>query len=309
MDNIPHIWYAEIMNYSDEKKRDGFKGEWIYVLPTESFQDYIQHPQVKRLYLTDVGFFPHAYRHYRERKDGIEEYIFIYCLEGKGTIELLGDRNVTLEKDQAFCIPRFCGHRYYACQDEPWSILWVHFKGDDVNLYPLDERKVVTFSEDSAANRMFFWFQQLLRVLEDTYTLGNFIYLSQVLSLILGETYFRKKRGGESDMNQQITRIVRYMYQNLYKNISLEDITEEFQISRSYLSTIFQKATGRAPMEFYIHLKMKKACKLLRSTELYIYEVGEYLGYQDQYYFSRIFRKVMGVSPKEYRKGEYIPED
>ena len=48
----------------------------MIVLPTESFLDYVEHPLVKRLYLTDVGFFPRAEHHFRERKDGIEEYIY-----------------------------------------------------------------------------------------------------------------------------------------------------------------------------------------------------------------------------------------
>lgn len=62
---------------TEERKRDGFKGERMVVLPTEAFQDYVEHPLVRRLFLTDVGFFPCATHHYRERRDGIEEYIFI----------------------------------------------------------------------------------------------------------------------------------------------------------------------------------------------------------------------------------------
>ena len=92
-------------------KRDGFKGERMFVLPTESFRDYVEHPQVRRMYLTDVGFFPCAAHHYRERRDGIEEFIFIYCMEGSGTIEVAGSKYV-LHENEAFCIPQFTGHRY-----------------------------------------------------------------------------------------------------------------------------------------------------------------------------------------------------
>ncbi len=306
MDNIPHIWYAEIMDEYMKTKEDGFKGEWMFVLPTESFQDYVQHPQVKRLYLTDVGFFPHADRHYRERKEGIEEYIFIYCMEGSGTIELFGDKNYTLYENQAFCIPRFCGHRYSADKDNPWSILWVHFKGEDVPFYPLEERKIITFSSKNAANRMLFLFELLLRVLGGNYTLGNFIYISQVLSLILGECYFREKEQDTLEQNKHVTKVIRYMYSHLQENLTLDGIAEEFEFSKSYLNAVFQKCTSHAPMDFYIRLKMKEACKLLRSTDLYIYEVGQYLGYSDQYYFSRIFKKVTGVSPREYRDSDYM---
>ena len=121
------------MNHTVEK-REGFKGERMIVLPTEAFRDYVEHPLVRRLYLTDVGFFPCAQDHYRERKDGIEEYILIYCTEGKGVIRVEG-REYHLGPNQAFCIPRWRGHRYWACGEEPWSILWVHFKGEDTAFY------------------------------------------------------------------------------------------------------------------------------------------------------------------------------
>ena len=58
-------------------------------------------------------------------------------------------------------------------------------------------------------------------------------------------------------------------------------------------------------MDFYISLKMREACKLLKVTDFYIYEVAQRLGYKDQYYFSRIFKKVVGISPKEYKYGDY----
>lgn len=305
MDNITLICYTHSMDIFDDKKRDGFKGERMIVLPTEAFCDYVEHPQVRRLFLTDVGFFPCAEHHYRERKDGIEEYIFIYCTEGSGVIYVEGKKYV-IHENEAFCIPRFRGHRYYACEENPWSILWVHFKGEDVKYFPLEECKIVKFVSSNSTNRMMFLFELLFRVLEGNYTLGNFIYISQVLSLILAETYDREKHHTTLEQNRHVTKVVRYMYKHIYENMTLEQIAQEFDLSKSYLNAIFRKYTQHAPMDFYISLKMKEACKLLRSTNLYIYEVSQKLGYKDQYYFSRIFKKVVGISPKEYKDSDYF---
>lgn len=273
----------------------------MYVLPTESFQEYVHHPQVKRLYLTDVGFFPHAARHYRERKEGIEEYIYLYCMDGEGTVELFDGQSYTMHANEAFCIPALCGHRYYANRENPWSILWVHFKGEDCAFYPLEERRIIRFLSKNAENRMISHFELLLQVLRGNYTLGNFIYITQILGLILSETYYREKQCGTKEQDQHVTTVIRFLFQHLQDTLTLEEIAREFDFSKSYLNQIFRKYTQRAPMEFFTHLKMQEACKLLRSTNLYIYEVGQYLGYADPYYFSRIFRKVVGVSPKEYR--------
>lgn len=296
--------YTPVMSMFQEKG-DGFKGERMIVLPTEAFQDYVEHPLVHRMYLTDVGFFPRAKDHYRERKDGIEEYILIYCTEGSGVIWLQG-REYRLHANEAFCIPRFKGHRYWASSEDPWSILWVHFKGEDTGYFPLEERQIVKMVSSNASNRMMFLFELLFKILDENYTLGNFIYISQVLSLILAEIYEREKRDSAQEQNRHVTSVVRFMYKHIHENLTLEQVSEEFELSRSYLNAIFQKYTQHSPMDFFINLKMKEACKMLRSSELYIYEVAQKLGYGDQYYFSRIFKKVVGISPKEYKNSDFF---
>lgn len=275
----------------------------MIVLPTESFQEYAEHPQVRRLYLTDVGYFPHARYHHRERKEGIEEYIFIFCMEGSGTI-IVKDRKYTLRENQAFCIPCFQGHSYYAHDEDPWSILWVHFKGEDTRYFPLNKCQVRSFSSQDTADRMHFLFVSLFQALDDNYTLGNFIYLSQTLSLILAEAYDREQGQSVLEQNKHVTDVVRYMYRHLEENLTLEQIGEEFSLSRSYLNAIFQKHTQHSPMDFFIHLKMKKSCRLLRTTDLPVYEVAQKMGYADPYYFSRIFKKIVGISPRQYRKSD-----
>lgn len=286
-------------------KSDGFRDEKYMIVPTESFAEYMAHPLIRAAYLTDVGFFPKAKEHYREREDGADQYILIYCTEGKGIIEV-EDQIYRLEKSDAFCIPRNIRHKYYADEKEPWSILWVHFKGDNTNYFPLEERKIVHINSRHSDNRMMVLFNLLFRVLERNYTIGNFIYISQVLSLILSEIYFREKVDESSVQDRHVTMVIRYMYQHLRENLTLEEISEEVQLSKSYLNAVFKAQTGKSPVEFFIHLKMQEACKLLKSTDYYIYEVSSELGYTDQYYFSRIFKKVVGVSPKDYKNGDYF---
>lgn len=286
-------------------KSDGFRDEKYMIVPTESFAEYMAHPLIRAAYLTDVGFFPKAKEHYREREEGADQYILIYCTEGKGVIEV-EDQIYRLEKSDAFCIPRNVRHKYYADEKEPWSILWVHFKGENTNYFPLEERKIVHINSRHSDNRMMVLFNLLFRVLERNYTIGNFIYISQVLSLILSEIYFREKVDESSVQDRHVTMVIRYMYQHLRENLTLEEISEEVQLSKSYLNAVFKAQTGKSPVEFFIHLKMQEACKLLKSTDYYIYEVSAELGYTDQYYFSRIFKKVVGVSPKDYKNGDYF---
>lgn len=297
MDNIPQRCYNEAM---EERlmKQEGFKGERMFVLPAEVLREYLGHPLAGRLYLTDVGFFPHAKNHARVRKTGVEEYILLYCVEGRGSVEVEG-REYRLEENQAFCIPAGRPHRYQADEQDPWSLLWVHFKGEDAALYPLEECRVVN-ALPAEENRLAFLFQLLFDALEDDYSLGNFIYMAQVLSLILAQLYCRSYTD-KGAQNRYLTQAIRCMYRNLGRAMTLDELAEEVGLSKSYLHQIFVAHTGRAPLEFFSRLKVEEACKLLKATDHSIGEIAQRVGFGDPYYFSRLFKKAVGVSPKKYR--------
>ena len=165
--------------------------------------------------------------------------------------------------------------------------------------------RIIKLNTTKAANRILFLFELLFSVVEGNYTLGNFQYISHVLQLILSETYQREKHNSTQLQNKYITNIVRYMYRHLSENLTLEQIAGKLDLSKSYPNAIFQKYTKHAPLDFFIKLKMKEACKMLRLSEVYIYEVAQKLGYKDPYYFSRTFKKIIGMSPKEYKNSEF----
>lgn len=286
-------------------KKDGFENEKFIVIPTESFANYLEHPLVNALFITDIGFFPEASYHYRERKEGIDEFILIYCTGGRGFIEIEGQK-IELQSNKLFCIPKNAGHKYYADEKDPWSILWVHFKGENVKYFPLNNKEVRQLGSSEANERLMYLFKLLIDMLEINYTLGNFIYEAQVLALILAEIYYRESSLDLDKQNQYLRKAIHYMYRNLDKDLTLEDIAEHMKLSKSYLNNIFNKYANRAPIDFYIYLKMQQACKYFRMTDMKVYEVGKKLGYEDQYYFSRIFKKMIGISPMAYKKNDQL---
>lgn len=95
---------------------------------------------------------------------------------------------------------------------------------------------------------MQFLSELLFRVLESNYTLGNFIYISQILEMILSETYYREKHNTTLEQNKHVTNVIRYMYKHLNENLTLEQVVDEFELSKSYLNAIFQKYSQHAPM-------------------------------------------------------------
>lgn len=93
-----------------------------------------------------------------------------------------------------------------------------------------------------------------------------------------------------------------YLEEHFTEDISLQDLADILGVGHEHLSRTFKKEKGTSPQHYLIDLKIQEACKLLlRYDELDIRSVGELVGYSDPYYFSRIFKKYVKVSPKNYR--------
>ena len=90
--------------------------------------------------------------------------------------------------------------------------------------------------------------------------------------------------------------------------INVDEMAQSVNLSVSNFTSLFKKNTGFSPIEYYNHLKIQKACQYLIFTDLRVKEISYKIGINDPYYFSKLFTKVMGASPIEYRekKGSLI---
>ena len=89
--------------------------------------------------------------------------------------------------------------------------------------------------------------------------------------------------------------------EKLENKLTLKELASHFGYSESYMYRLFFKETGYAPMNYFLHMKIDRACQLLLHTNMKINQVALKLGFDDPYYFSRIFKKIVGTSPKDYR--------
>ncbi|WP_029276759.1 AraC family transcriptional regulator [Pedobacter borealis] len=287
-------------------KKDGFEGQRAIVIPRTILQKFcIGNKLINKCFITDIGYYPKASLHFRERTHGAEQNILIYCVDGKGTIKINKAFHEISSGDFIF-IPRGQAHSYKTDPENPWTIYWCHFKGEQADeIIELAARKYgspksyVSFSDDRIN-----LFDSLYQTLESGYGFDNLSYVNLRFPQFLSSFLFVDKfeQSPKTASEDLIELSFRYMQDNLDRILTLEMIAENVNISASHFSAIFKKRTGFPPIEYLNHLKIQKACQFLQFTDLRIKEIAFKIGLEDQYYFSRLFNKVMGISPTQYRE-------
>lgn len=287
-------------NKSDIRIKDGFFGNRSVVMSKNLLSKIKSNPLINRLYVTDIGYYPNARLHYRQRKKGISGNILIYCINGTGIIQMNGQSHL-IEPNSCFVIPANTPHVYRASDDDPWSIYWIHFGGEKSHYFEKFFGKTIKIKSGprDRINDRINLFNELLTALElgfsnDNIEFANFLLPSLLASFFYVQTY-RAAKGHQS--KNPVDQSILLMQKNLNKCLKIYEIANHVQLSQSHLSKIFRNKTGSSPIEYFINLKMQEAIRLLTNDSLRIKEVAAALGYEDPFYFSRLFKKYIGTSP------------
>lgn len=287
------------------EKGEGFPGQRIVVLPRSVMGRAKEHGLIDSLLPTDVGYFPHAQGHLRERPTGADQAIFIYCTKGFGWCEL-ASRHHTVKAGELLVVPPNVPHVYGADKRRPWSIHWFHVAGDKLNLFLNElgvsvDRPVIGLGEDT---QLLSLFEELLDILEHGYTTLQLVYASQALAHLMA-VMIRDHRNGHTEQptsKQKITRTVEYMKQHVHQSLKLDALAGVANLSRSRYTALFKEQMGFAPMDYFARLRMHFACQLLDTTDLSVKAVAGRLGFDDPLYFSKVFRAMNEKTPTQYRK-------
>jgi two-component system response regulator YesN len=127
--------------------------------------------------------------------------------------------------------------------------------------------------------------------------------LAEIHDWLIGleRNIFRRLSRNDVQKNHRlIARAKRYILDHYAGEISLNEVAAAINISPGYLSTIFRQETGICFTDYVTEIKIGQAKKLLRESEYKVYEISAMLGYQNAYYFSKVFKKVTGMTPSEY---------
>jgi len=291
------------------KKAQNFANESLYVLPDNVLEDYKFSPVIQQLYVTDLGFYPNAENHYINREIGTEEWILILCTNGKGTITF-DNQDWKMQSGSVAILPPNKKHKYYSSKDHPWDIFWLHFRGKSVNFYlPKSNNKKAQFYcqnnlKETNIKYMMNIFWQMIQSFSAGYSYEHVFYVSQLLGVLLSYLALQETspQFENTSSNEYVNKAIQYIYDNIGISVPIKTLSERLDISEGYLNRIFHKSVGQSINQFITFSKLKQAVRYLEYTNLPIQQIAQQVGYKDQFYFSRQFKKHYNVSPRDFRK-------
>ena len=284
--------------------KDGFKGSRSFVFPRDITEWMEKDPIIQDLFITDIGYYPVAKYHYRERLKGCSQNVLLYCTDGSGWCTI-NDKRYQLHTHQFIVLPANTPHAYGADLDSPWSIYWVHFTGFKADYFAqnLVGVKGLYPSENSRLSDRINLFEEIFNTLINGYNKDNIYYATACFHHFLGSlVYTDKYREGQKRQEVNIVeKSIHYMNENIERKITLQELADNISYSSSHYSTLFHAQTGYSPLNYFMRLKIQKSCKLLEFSNMKVYEIAYKLGFEDSFYFCRVFTKIMGISPSKFR--------
>ena len=285
-----------------KKVKEGFVGQRMIVLPPDTIKKVGKNPLTNNLYLTAAGFYPHAVHHDRERKNGCKEYILIYCTEGEGLLFFRGNQYEFIPNSFAI-IPPNEPHHYRSSQTNPWSIYWVHFLGETAtelySRYSEDQKSQVrSIAYDTERLSLF---NKVMNLLEGNVTTKELEMISISLLYFLSSLIYNFEADTPSKNWDTVDRSIEFMKENIKSTLTLDQLAANQNLSVSRYSELFKQKTGNSAISYFIRLKIQKSCQLLYFSDMTLKQICLEVGFQDQFYFSRTFKKIMGISPSKYK--------
>ncbi len=235
----------------------------------------------------------------------LDGYKLVFVIKGRGTLTV-GSASHNLEAGDVFALFPKERHEYHSDPDDPWEIMWVAFSGR-ISSNLMEE---TGFSENDYIRKNTVnpsikkTVTTLIHALGDREDSNRLAAIGQFYVLL---SYLKQAFGlmeipseGESPLSC-VEQAARFIQQNYYIELDVQTLCDYVNYSRSYLSRVFHKETGFTIPEYVNKVRMENAMELLRETPLSLREVAASVGIHDSFYFSKLFKKHTGQTPREFR--------
>lgn len=261
----------------------------------------------KPLIVTSVGTY-HLYTRPKLptwRPRGRRDFQLIYIASGKAHFHFDDKEEIVTAGHMVLYRPKE-PQKYEYYGDDQTEVYWVHFTGGDVTnilrSYGLSNDKKVFFCGSGLEySSIFRNMINELQMCNEHYPEMIEMYLRQ-LFIILQRSFLSSLKSENTRVIEEIDKATIYFSEHYNENISIDEYAENNHVSVSWFIRNFKQYTGFTPMQYILSKRIYNAEILLQDPSHNVTEIANMVGYENPLYFSRIFKKIKGISPSEYRK-------
>lgn len=228
-------------------------------------------------------------------------FLLHYIIGGKGTF-ICRDKRYELQAGDTFLSYPNTTIHYFADAQEPWEYVWVGFSGLDAPGY----MEQTDFSPDNPVfhGRDSEQIRQLVTGIYDHYGTSSWENLEMTSRLYALLAFLIRTSQRRQDQRREVVDCARlaadYIITHYEEPITVEGLAAYASVSHSSLYRRFVKRFQMSPKRFLLEYRIERACALLATTSCSIQEISNSVGFEDPFYFSRAFKEIKGVSPRQY---------
>ena len=238
------------------------------------------------------------------RPKGRLDYQLLYIVSGKGHFYFHGEDRVVYAGRMVLIQPRQEQRYEYFGEDKP-EVYWVHFTGSHVKnilrSYNIPMDDPIFYS--GASSTYSYLFKEMINELQNCKTGYEDLltmYLRQIF-LLVQRTRQEERPTVSTYIQEEMEFARRYFNEHYNEPISIQEYAESRNMSVCYFQRNFKQIVKHTPMQYLLTIRVNNAASLLETTDYSMAEIAAIVGYEDPLYFSRLFRKIKGVSPRDYR--------
>ena len=238
----------------------------------------------------------------------LKNAVIHYVTKGYGTFKFNG-KVYNLKQGDIFILLKGMQVEYVASIDDPWEYYWIGFSGSNANEYlnrtSITNSCVANCKENSKIPQIILNMCEISKTYNPSKS-DDILLLKELYSLLytLIEEFPKPFEYKDKELHTYIQDALNFINSNYMHSITVQEIADYVNLSRSYLYKMFIKNLGISPQRYLINLRMYKATLLLKSTKLPIGEVASSVGYSDSLLFSKTFSKHFSMSPLNYRNNQ-----
>lgn len=235
----------------------------------------------------------------------LKEFQMLYISSGRGTFESKANSSANIESGHAFLVFPGVWHRYSPDLETGWHEYWIGFDGELARRWLQHEfispkNPVVRIHAENIVLATFSRVMQVIRVSSPA--------LQQILAgathNLLGLVYSAQQAQPVApSQNPHVMELAIARIQSEFKrDLNLEVLAQELGVSYSWFRHAFAAHTGLSPHQYLLELRLVHARNLLADTEFSIKEIAAQTGFEDELYFSRLFRQKLNITPSQWRR-------